>query len=306
MGKKRVHISEEQYRRMFLLKEGTERSMISENSSDRKLNRFIGKFLGTDDFGAIRDFLLRKVYGRFPSYRKETADNVISLIDTCYERGSGDFKKGLLKYQSRIASDREDFLSDARRYGFEQAYNDFDGQSNTSETVDFENSQKEIRTPNGYTVTRVDDQEELEERSLGRWCVADDKSMFYEFIGSDGATVYLATADDAEDVYYYMITVTDEYGEEYLADDYYEGGENLDISEIDTWSGQYPYDGYGLSQLIVIVYPGGELSIWSRWNLQGGNDGGHTYLTPQELSRLIGMDCRKAFPYVMGTRYYDN
>lgn len=277
--------------------------MISENSSDRKLNRFIGKFLGTDDFSTIRDFLLRKVYGRFPSYRKETADNVISLIETCYERGSGDFKKELLKFQSRIASDKEDFLADARRHGFEQAYNDFEGQSNTSETVDFENSQKEIRTQNGYTVTRVDDQEELEERSLGSWCVANDEGMFYEFIESDGATVYLATADGAEDVDYDMITVTDEYGEEVLADDYYESGEDLDISKVDTWSGQYPYDEYGLSQLIVIVYPGGELSIWSRWNLQGGNDGGHTYLTPQELSRLIGMDCRKAFPYVMGTRY---
>ena len=304
MGKKRVHISEEQCRRIFLLKEGTERSVISENSSDRKLNRFIGKFLGTDDFGTIRDFLLRKVYGRFPSYRKETADNVISLIDTCYERGSGDFKKELLKYQSRIASDREGFLSDARRDGFEQAYKNYFGHLETSETIDFGNSQKETKTPNGYTVTRVDDQEELEERSLGSWCVVNDYGMFYEFIGSDEATVYLATADGAENVDPDTITVTDEDGEKIPADSYYNGGEDLDITEVGTWSGEYPYDEYGLSQLIVIVYPGGELSVYSRWNLDGGNDGGHTYLTPQELSRLIGMDCRKAFPYVMGTRYY--
>lgn len=291
--RRKIHITESQFSRNF--------DLLTENSKDRKINNFLKGFLRTDDFYECREFLLRKVYPRFPITRQLGPDRVIDIISFYYQEGTGEVDKKNVKYawipnnvyRTKLdATPIEQLLGEYKReYGEE-----LEKRYKYNEPVSADDVPKSVKTKNGYTVTRIDSYEELENFVPDdTWCIDHYDDMYDSFVEDDSNTLYIAMKDGCE------FMKMPELDEKFLAildgDSYYT--EDLDACG-KFGSGVFPYDDYGLSMLCIIVHGDGWASIWSRYNIQDSNiDGGDSYLTMDEASQILGDPINKVCPYVM-------
>lgn len=285
-----ILITERQLRNNF--------NLLVENSRDRKLNNFLKSFLHTDDFNSIRAFLLRRVYPRFPVTRNLSPERVIDIIQFYYNEGTGDVNKENVKYAWipnntwRHKLDKTPIEQLLDEYKNEHGEN-LDRMYKYREPVSKENSQKTVRTRNGYTVTRIDSYEELENFVPDdTWCIDHYDDMYSSFVGDDNNTLYVAIKDGADNMHYEL----NDTFEGILTGNYYDE----DLEECgNLGSGIFPYDEYGLSMLCIIVYADGGTNIWSRYNIQDGCiDGMDNYLTRDEASSVLGDNIGKVCPYV--------
>lgn len=288
------------------------RNALNENSYDRALNNFIKNYFGTESFEQTRDLLFNVIYKNFPDLRhfnnKEAVINVIEyffLPDTSIHDKE---RLNDLKYVMHI------LLSDSKEES--KAKSALDALASPGmdfgETVDYvvdnyfpssfkgseEYANKTAKTPNGYTVTRIDRFGEIENLNAGTgWCVADDPEYFRSYIGDHGTPYFVEKRynwDDMPDDYY--DNLMDKYYE-YETFPFFELVNQPDCGKFGSW--KFPYDINGLSALFVIVYPNRHMDVWSQWNLTDENG---KYLTKQQLSQLIGIDADKVIVPVRGMR----
>ena len=290
---------------------------INENSHDRAMNAFIKNHFNVRSFEDARNILFNVIYKKFPDLRCFTDDKAMFNVITYFFRPDGSIndadRLNDLKYVIHtLASGEKGYYREQLRdvmYGLANPYVSPDD-SHFGEIIDDavdkyypesyvdteEYSQKTTRTPNGYTVTRIDRFGELGALNGGAgWCVADDPEYFRGYIGDHGTPYFLEKK-------YSWDNVPDEYYDR-LMDLYYEYEttnfsqiiNNPECGKFGSW--KFPYDINGLSRLFVIVYPNHHMDIFSQWNLTDENG---RYLTKQQLSQLLGVDADKVIVPVRG------
>lgn len=272
-----------------------EEASINENSYDRAINNYIKKNFGITDFNEIRKKVI-DVYKKIPYARVDGGRYLIGVFRLLYE-------ENLPKEQYNVLNkilyfiDKSDVAPDSNLdgMGFDELKKEF-----FKHEVDFSNDlnsyDKQIKCKNGYTVTRIDSYKECELRCDGEWCISYDESYWDDF--SD-ETVYLVENES-------LINKNDEFREnskeEYdnivdIASDIDLMRENgyLDDDENFVYklgSGKFPYDDYGLSRFVVLVYDEG-FTVYSRYNLADGLDG--AYLSKEEIESLLGVKFESVF-----------
>ena len=280
-------------------------AILLENSRDRKINRFLKGFIGTDDLGTVRDFLARKLYLLLPNLRLYDGDVVCKCIQLIYNP-DGTLRQGVTRYEVRLLYDILNRYRSERGIAKDMILpaNDLSSlisneKSKIGNSVKKADSVKKRTTPNGYVITRIDSYDELKGSTNEEWCIGYDRDMYDWIVGESNAVVYIAANPEFGGMWRPL--------EAYGAD-----GEEHDPDEFEDdhslcgsfGSGIFPYDKYGLSAICVLVYDDGSSSTYSRWNIPDSElEGDEDFLTRNELSRLIGMPFNEAFPYVEGTFY---
>lgn len=299
---------------MLIFKEDRQRNngKLNENSFDRKVNNYIKDYTGLEDFNQVRSFLLNKVYKTIPELRLITRPEAVhSALEWFFNPdGSPKNEDYIAPFRQILQAIKEKAPDELNKMGYVMQF--MEPQSYCKEygyllkheqnTVSSSNSQKERTTPNGYHIRRIDSFDEAYGGGMSEWCIGRDAEWWDEMVGYT-ATVYLVWNKDVNMDYEETYgSFTDEDGGEFEStyDEYF-----MDMSYTDALrdpnygsfgSGKYPYDRYGLSKLVVIAHDSGMFEVWSRYNLTDGKDG--TFLSEKQLSKLIGMNARQAFPYV--------
>lgn len=295
---------------MLIFRESKER--LNENSFDRKVNSYIKDYTGLEDFNQVRSFLLNKVYKTIPELRLITQPEAVQSALEWFFNPDGSQKNEdyIAPFRQILQAIKEKNPGELNKMGYAMRF--MEPQSYCREygyllkheknTVPSSKTQKERTTPNGYHIRRIDSFNEAYEGGMSEWCIGREDEYWDEMVGYT-ATVYLVWNKDVDMDYEETHgTFTDENGDEFETtyDEYF-----MDMSYNDALrdpnygsfgSGKYPYDRYGLSKLVVIAHENGMFEVWSRYNLTDGKDG--TFLTEKQLTKLIGMNARQAFPYV--------
>ena len=284
-----------------------EEDTIEENSNDRKVNKYIKEKFGLTDFKDIRNKVM-EIYEAIPYARINGGKFMLGVMRILFEEGlPRDEYSVLNKILYKIANsnyyERQE-INDPNLGGktFEELKEkyfvpDFEG-------TEFSTSEKMVKLENGYTVTRIDSYDEMNARCDGEWCISYDDSLWYELV-ADG-TVYLVENeelinkhDEAMDDKEYA----NQFGE--LCDI---AGEEDDMDEMGlinsdlAWtnkpgSWKFPYDYYGLSRFVVIVYKS-SFVVYSRYNMPNEFDG--DYLTKGQLEKLLGIKFEDVFKFIPG------
>lgn len=286
--------------------------LLYENSFDRKVNNYIKDYTGLKDFNQVRSFLLNKVYKTIPELRLITRPEAVhSALEWFFNPdGSPKNEDYIAPFRQILQAIKEKAPDELNKMGYVMQF--MEPQSyckqygyllkHEKNTVSSSYSQKERTTPTGYHIRRIDSFNEAYGGGMSEWCIGRDAEWWDEMVGYT-ATVYLVWNKDVDMDYEETYgSFTDEDGEEFEStyDEYF-----MDMSYTDALrdpnygsfgSGKYPYDRYGLSKLVVIAHDNGMFEVWSRYNLTDGKDG--TFLTEKQLSKLIGMNARQAFPFV--------
>ena len=292
--------------RKLSLKE-KEPEMINENSNDRKVNKYIKEKFGLTDFQDIRNKVM-EIYEAIPYARVDGGKFMLGVMRILFEEGlPRDEYSVLNKILYKIANSNyyeRQGINDPNLGGktFEELKEkyfvpDFEG-------TEFSTSEKMIKLGNGYTVTRIDSYDEMNARCDGEWCISYDDCLWYE-LAADG-TVYLVENEE-------LINKHDEAMEDKeYANQFdelcYISGEEDDMNEMGlinddlSWvnkpgSWKFPYDYYGLSRFVVIVYKS-SFVVYSRYNMPNEFDG--DYLTKGQLEKLLGIKFEDVFKFIPG------
>ena len=281
--------------------------LLNENSNDRKVNKYIKEKFGLTDFQDIRNKVM-EIYEAIPYARISGGKYMLGVMRILFEEGlPRDEYSVLNKILYKIANsnyyDRQG-INDPNLGGktFEELKEkyfvpDFEG-------TKFSTSEKIVRLKDGFTVTRIDSYDEMNARCDGEWCISYDDSLWYELV-ADG-TVYLVENEE-------LINKHDEAMEnqEYanqFGELCYIAGEEDDMDEMGlinsdlAWtnkpgSWKFPYDYYGLSRFVVIVYKN-NFVVYSRYNMPNEFDG--DYLTKGQLEKLLGIKFEDVFKFIPG------
>lgn len=281
--------------------------LLNENSNDRKVNKYIKEKFGLTDFQEIRNKVM-EIYEAIPYARVDGGKFMLGVMRILFEEGlPRDEYSVLNKILYKIANSNyyeRQGINDPNLGGktFEELKEkyfvpDFEG-------TEFSTSEKIVKLKDGFTVTRIDSYDEMNARCDGEWCISYDDSLWYELV-ADG-TVYLVENEE-------LINKHDEAMEnqEYanqFGELCYIAGEEDDMDEMGlinsdlAWtnkpgSWKFPYDYYGLSRFVVIVYKSSFVS-YSRYNMPNEFDG--DYLTKGQLERLLGIKFEDVFKFVPG------
>ena len=293
------------------------KGLLSENSNDRKVNKYISEKFGLTNFQDIRNKVM-EIYEKIPYSRIGGGRYMLGVLRLLFEENLpreeyGVLNKILYKIGNSNYYERQ-WVNDNNLGGwsFEQLKEryfvpDFEGDK-------FSTAEKIVKLPNGYTVTRIDTYDEMNARCDGEWCISYDESMWNDL--TNGETVYLVENEE-------LINKFDEAMEDpnysnKFDDIVYAAGEEDDMNEMGflnsdlSWtnkpgSWKFPYDYYGLSRFVVLVGEKGWLTVYSRYNMPNEFDG--DYLTKEQLEKLLGINFNDVFKYVpMDNSYghYDN
>lgn len=281
--------------------------LLNENSNDRKVNKYIKEKFGLTDFQEIRNKVM-EIYEAIPYARVDGGKFMLGVMRILFEEGlPRDEYSVLNKILYKIANSNyyeRQGINDPNLGGktFEELKEkyfvpDFEG-------TEFSTSEKIVRLKDGFTVTRIDSYDEMNARCDGEWCISYDDSLWYELV-ADG-TVYLVENEE-------LINKHDEAMEnqEYanqFGELCYIAGEEDDMDEMGfinsdlAWtnkpgSWKFPYDYYGLSRFVVIVYKS-SFVVYSRYNMPNEFDG--DYLTKGQLEKLLGIKFEDVFKFVPG------
>ena len=293
-----------------------EEEFLSENSNDRKVNKYISEKFGLTNFQDIRNKVM-EIYEKIPYSRICGGRYMLGVLRLLFEENLPKKEYGVLnKILYKIGNSNyyeRQWVNDGNLGGwsFEQLKEkyfvpDFEGDK-------FSTVEKIVKLPNGYTITRIDSYDEMNARCDGEWCISYDENMWNEL--TEGETVYLVENEE-------LINKFDEAMEDpkysnKFDDIAYVAGEEDDMrdmalinsrlewtNKLGSW--KFPYDIYGLSRFVVLV--GKEyLTVYSRYNMPNEFDG--DYLTKEQLEQLLGVNFTDVFKYVPVDKsygHYDN
>lgn len=281
--------------------------LINENSNDRKVNKYIKEKFGLTDFQDIRNKVM-EIYEKIPYARVEGGRYMLGVLRLLFEENLPKDEYSVLnKILYKIANSNyyeRQGVNDPNLGGktFEELKEkyfvpDFEG-------TEFSTSEKIVRLKDGFTVTRIDSYDEMNARCDGEWCISYDDSLWYELV-ADG-TVYLV--ENEELINKHDEAMDDKEYANRFEELCYIAGEEDDMDEMGlinsdlAWtnkpgSWKFPYDYYGLSRFVVIVYKN-SFTVYSRYNMPNEFDG--DYLTKGQLEKLLGIKFEDVFKFVPG------
>ena len=293
------------------------KDILQENSNDRKVNKYIKERFGLTDFQEIRNKVM-EIYEKIPYARIDGGQYMLGIMRLLFDENLPREDYGILnKILYRIGncnySEKAGVCnSNLGGLSFEELKDkffipDFEG-------TEFSTAEKQIKLPNGYTITRIDSYDEMNAMCDGEWCISYDESMWYELIPNE--TVYLVENESMIDKFDELME-NPEYSDKF-SDIAYAAGEEDEMRDLGlivdggyAWtnklgSWKFPYDYYGLSRFVVLV---GEkwLTVYSRYNMPNEFDG--DYLSKEQLEKLLGVNFNDVFKYVPrddSNGHYDN
>lgn len=287
------------------MKEINTAGLLNENSNDRKVNKYISQKFGLTDFQEIRNKVM-EIYEKIPYARIGGGYHMLGVLRLLFEENLPReeystlnkilYKIGHCNYYEKVQAGVLD--PDFNGQSFEELKEklfvpDFEG-------TEFSTSEKQVKVANGYTVTRIDSYDEMNARCDGEWCISYDDMLWYELI--DDGTVYLVENEGLIDKYDKEYEKNPEFWQDLgdMAGEEDEMAENGYINDKLEWtnkpgSWQFPYDIYGLSRIVVVVYKN-VFACYSRWNMPNEFDG--DYLTKGQIEKLLGVKFEDVFKLV--------
>lgn len=309
----------------------SENTIISENSTDRRVNSIIKKYSGVDDFNEIRA-IRSKILKLIPNARAKN-DMYLGAVAMWYLTGSLNNTSDRFKLNYLLGK-----LHQGASFGYGKILNEqdfgmvpfntmkqiIDELIPSEETENSYKSGKKIQKVGNYTIYRMDSYDDTKyvrsQLSQVHWCIFEDDGTFSYM--SEGYTVYVCVRDDYENarmmsydelveklLSHGMTNAAESLEENYPKDDMYDdfifdiaydGDETAELLFVDNEYelGLPPCDDYGLSMFVVMISNetyGNErnIAVYSRYNLPNMFDGG--ILSVSELSNVIGADAMSVF-----------
>jgi hypothetical protein len=308
-----------------------ENNIISENSTDRRVNSIIKKYSGVDDFNEIRT-IRSNILKLIPNARAKN-DMYLGAVAMWYLTGSLNDVNDRFKLNYILGK-----LHQGASFGYGKILNEqdfgmvpfntmkqiMDELIPSEETENSYKSGKKIQKVGNYTIYRMDSYDDTKyvrsQLSQVHWCIFEDDGTFSYM--SEGYTVYICVRDGYENarmmsydelveklLSHGMTNAVESLEENYPKDDTYDdfvfdiaydGDETAELLFVDNEYelGLPPCDDYGLSMFVVMVsnetYKNGRIvMVYSRYNLPNMFDGG--ILSESELSNVIGADAMSVF-----------
>lgn len=308
-----------------------ENNIISENSTDRRVNSIIKKYSGVDDFNEIRA-IRSKILKLIPNARAKN-DMYLGAVAMWYLTGSLNNTSDRFKLNYLLGK-----LHQGASFGYGKILNEqdfgmvpfntmkqiIDELIPSEETENSYKSGKKIQKVGNYTIYRMDSYDDTKyvrsQLSQVHWCIFEDDGTFSYM--SEGYTVYVCVRDDYENArmmsYDELVekllshgmanaaeSLEENYPKDGMYDDFifdiaYDGDETAELLFVDNEYelGLPPCDDYGLSMFVVMISNetyGNErnIAVYSRYNLPNMFDGG--ILSVSELSNVIGANAMSIF-----------
>ena len=309
----------------------SENTVISENSTDRRVNSIIKKYSGVSDFNEIRA-IRSKILKLIPNARakNEMYLGAVAMwyLTGCLNDASDRFKLnyllGRLHHGASFGFEKILGREDFNMVSFDTMKWIMDDIMPSEETAESYNSKGKIQKVGNYTIYRMDSYDDARyvssQLSQVHWCIFEDEDTFSYM--SEGYTVYVCVRDGYENarmmsydelveklLSHGMTSAVESLEENYPKDDMYDdfvndiAGDDDETAELLFVNNEYelglpPCDDYGLSMFVVIVsneaYKNGRIvMVYSRYNLPNMFDGG--ILSESELSNVIGADAMSVF-----------
>ena len=309
----------------------SENTVISENSTDRRVNSIIKKYSGVSDFNEIRA-IRSKILKLIPNARakNEMYLGAVAMwyLTGCLNDASDRFKLnyllGRLHHGASFGFEKILGREDFNMVSFDTMKWIMDDIMPSEETAESYNSKGKIQKVGNYTIYRMDSYDDTKyvrsQLSQVHWCIFEDDGTFSYM--SEGYTVYVCVRDGYENarmmsydelveklLSYGMTNAVESLEENYPKDDMYDdfvcdiAGDDDETAELLFVNNEYelglpPCDDYGLSMFVVMVsketYKNGRIvMVYSRYNLPNMFDGG--ILSESELSNVIGADAMSVF-----------
>ena len=309
----------------------SENTVISENSTDRRVNSIIKKYSGVSDFNEIRA-IRSKILKLIPNARakNEMYLGAVAMwyLTGCLNDTSDRFKLnyllGRLHHGASFGFEKILGREDFNMVSFDTMKWIMDDIMPSEETAESYNSKGKIQKVGNYTIYRMDSYDDARyvssQLSQVHWCIFEDEDTFSYM--SEGYTVYVCVRDGYENarmmsydelveklLSHGMTSAVDSLEENYPKDDMYDdfvydiAGDDDETAELLFVNNEYelglpPCDDYGLSMFVVMVsneaYKNGRIvMVYSRYNLPNMFDGG--ILSESELSNVIGADAMSVF-----------
>ena len=309
----------------------SENTIISENSTDRRVNSIIKKYSGVDDFNEIRT-IRSNILKLIPNARAKN-DMYLGAVAMWYLTGSLNDASDRFKLNYILGK-----LHQGASFGYGKILNEqdfgmvpfntmkqiMDELIPSEETENSYKSGKKIQKVGNYTIYRMDSYDDTKyvrsQLSQVHWCIFEDDGTFSYM--SEGYTVYICVRDGYENarmmsydelveklLSHGMTNAVESLEENYPKDDMYDdfvfdiaydGDETAELLFVDNEYelGLPPCDDYGLSMFVVMVsnetYKNGRaVMVYSRYNLPNMFDG--NILSVSELSSVIGADAMSIF-----------
>lgn len=309
----------------------SENTVISENSTDRRVNSIIKKYSGVSDFNEIRA-IRSKILKLIPNARakNEMYLGAVAMwyLTGCLNDASDRFKLNYLlgRLHHGISFGFEKILGreDFNMVSFDTMKWIMDDIMPSEETAESYSSKGKVQKVGNYTIYRMDSYDDTKyvrsQLSQVHWCIFEDDGTFSYM--SEGYTVYVCVRDGYENarmmsydelveklLSYGMTNAVESLEENYPKDDMYDdfvcdiAGDDDETAELLFVDNEYelglpPCDDYGLSMFVVMVsketYKNGRVvMVYSRYNLPNMFDG--DILSVSELSNVIGADAMSVF-----------
>ena len=299
------------------------KTKLNENSIDRKVNKLISQKYNVTDFNEIRrirSILLKKL----PNARTRNEKWLPKIIEYMINREIDpndylEFNSFLGWLNKNDVDDNNINDPNFNNVPFSYIKNFYQNlMNNEAEKIKANADYRKVKTINGYTIRRLDSDEEAQEAGYnfyqGEWCVLDGEYGLIDectlYIVTNNETYRRRTSSDVIPTYKTIIEklvamgkqdvakrlfndingeINERFYPDYFDDDYFE------CATLGT--GLPPYDEYGMSGFVVMVGEDGhEYGVYSRYNLPNMLDG--SFLSEVEISELLQADFRQVFPYV--------
>lgn len=292
------------------------RTLLTENSIDRKVNKLIKLNFPSADFNRIRD-IRAKILLKIPNARSRGGKWMCRVFQW-YIRGQISPYEAVrlnkfLGYLHRNNCDDKKIndgdWSDLPFSYVRNYYREFFNSLEKDSTNYFEYSK--VKHINGYTIRRIDSEDEAFD--LGgsiynrEWCIID--GLFDSMVGKN-LTCYIITKDstynNAKPTTIETIISGLKMLERYDIIQEISGlSKNATVCDIDNedyfdLAPDYklpPYDTYGLSGFVVLVDKDGSIDeVYSRYNIPNMNDG--LFLSDEYMSYLLKTNILSVCPFV--------
>lgn len=280
----------------FHLKE----NKLNENSNDRKINNYIKQKFGLTDFQDIRNKVM-EVYKVVPYARIFSGRYLLGVFRLLFEDNIPRTDYTIL---NKIL-----YIINHNWFKYGQHLDNNLNNLSINELINFVNLdvtlspklnyvEKTRKVKNGYTITHVDSFEEMDVLCDGEWCISHDEFTWDDIVSDE--TVYLVQNEQMIEDF----DIDYEKNKEKW-DEIFESIDYMDESDMGSFEhGGTPYDLYGLSRFVVLVSDYGISSCYSRYNIPNCLDG--NFLNEKQLSELLGVNPKEAFPYVKPEELNEN